>query len=111
MSPCAHAIAIVHIPPTPELLLEMKLIILLMGFCQGRRWEGCAGGFKRLQFKLQTVSGPPSTLGQSKYEETLDAVGFGALGFGGFGGAVWGRLFRRPPRSPSLSCFAPALPP
>ena len=56
--------------------------------------------FKRLQFKLQTVSGPPCTLGQSKYEETLDAVGFGALGFGGFGGAAWGRLFRRHPRSP-----------
>ena len=44
--------------------------------------------FKRLQFKLQTVSGPPSTLGQSKYEETKGATSFGALGFGGFGGAV-----------------------
>ena len=66
--------------------------------------------FKRLQFKLQTVYGPPSTLGQSKYEETRGAVGFGGLGFGGFGGAAWGRLFRRPPRSPSLSCFAPARP-
>ena len=87
---------------------------LVNGFLPRATLGGLRRCIKRLQLKLQTVSGSPSTLGQSKYEETwapsvLAPLGSAALA-GLCGGGYLGAPLGPPPYLVSLRANSLAQP-
>ena len=92
----------------------MKLTILLMGFCQGRRWEGCAGVSNGCSLSCKRfLAHPVPWVSQSTRKpwtpSVLAPLGSAALA-GLCGGGYLGALLGPPPYLVSLRANSLAQP-